>query len=100
MWVYLDDVRDPPASFVLARNYHEAIELLETGEVVGISLDHDLGEELTGYDVLKWIEEKVVVEGFCPPETMVIHSANPVGVQNMTRAIASIERFRLGLAEC
>lgn len=35
----------------------EAIELLKSGEVRKLSLDHDLGDDErgTGYDVLLWI---------------------------------------------
>jgi hypothetical protein len=35
----------------------EAITLLQTGKATLISLDHDLGQEKTGYDVAKWMEE-------------------------------------------
>lgn len=42
-----------------------------------ISLDHDLGddEKGTGYDVVLWIEEAVVTQGFKPREIR-LHSAN------------------------
>jgi hypothetical protein len=75
----------------------EAIELLESGEVEELSLDHDLalvdehGREQTGYDVLAWIEERVVTERFRPPK-LSVHSANPPAHERMLRAIESIER--------
>lgn len=48
-----------------------AITLLETGDVELISLDHDLGhdengDEMTGYQVLLWIEEAVALRGLRP----------------------------------
>jgi hypothetical protein len=98
MWVFLDDIRPCPNGWTPARTYDEAIELLKSGRVVGMSFDHDLGlvtefGEKTGYDVLKWIEEQVIMHDFCPPIEMTIHSANPVGHQNMRRAIESIRRY-------
>ena len=95
MKVFLDDIRQPPdSSWYICRSYKEAIMNLETGMVEIISLDHDLGEEMTGYDVAKWIEEKVWMDDdFCPPEIL-IHSANPVGRSNIEAAIKSIYRQR------
>ncbi len=44
----------------------EAIELLQTGQVTELSLDHDLGDDArgTGYDVVLWVEEQVAMHGF------------------------------------
>ncbi len=71
----------------------EAIELLKTGAVVELSLDHDLGDDDhgTGYDILLWIEEQVVCNGFAPP-SINVHSANPAGRRRMEEAIESIRR--------
>lgn len=92
MNVYLDDIRTPLSpGWTIVRSYEECIRLLETGEVVRLSLDHDLGTEKTGYDVAKWIEEQVITKGFFPP-VIVIHSANPVGYKNIQAAIASIQK--------
>ena len=70
------------------------IDLLKTGKVTVISLDHDLGDDDhgTGYDVLLWLEEQVATKGFVPPKCLV-HSANSPARQKMEAAIASIERF-------
>ena len=62
MKVYLDDLRDTPPGWARAFTAQEAIELLRTGTVDEIDLDHDLGVESevgTGYDVLTWIENQV-----------------------------------------
>jgi len=92
--VYLDDERPTPSGWVAARWPEDAIALLETGQVSEISLDHDLGDDEhgTGYDVLCWIEEAVVTQGFIPPRIF-IHSANASARQKMTLAVERIDRF-------
>ena len=59
MKVWLDDVREAPEGWIHIRTPEEAIDLLRSGAVEEISLDHDLGifteeGEATGYDVLLW----------------------------------------------
>jgi hypothetical protein len=107
MRVYLDDVRqtgartrNPDIFTHRAYTASEAIELLETGMVEHISLDHDLGadgyvaEEVcgNGYQVACWIEQ-AVAEGRINMPTWEIHSMNPVGSANMRRALESAERI-------
>lgn len=95
MKVYLDDTRQAPEGWVRCYWPDEVILLLLTGEVTELSLDHDLGDDSrgTGYDVLLWMEETVVKNGFeggfIPPR-IAIHSANPVGRQRMSIAISMI----------
>ena len=71
----------------------EAIELLKSGEVTEISLDHDLGDDDrgTGYDVVLWVEEQVALHGFVPP-TMKVHSANVSARMNL--AVSYTSSFR------
>lgn len=95
--VFLDDERPTPDGWVRAFTASEAIELLTTGQVTELSLDHDLGPEEagTGYDVCLWVEEKVFSQDFCienpfVPPIMSVHSANPVGRQRMEFAIQMI----------
>jgi len=98
MKVYLDDARDAPEGWVRTYSVAETIELLQTGQVTVLSLDHDLGIESevgSGYDVLDWIERQVVANGFQPPK-MVVHSANPPARQRMEQAIRAIERVASG----
>lgn len=92
MKVFLDDVRDAPEGWTRTYWPDEAIALLETGEVKEISLDHDLGDDTrgTGYDVVLWIEEAVVLRGFTPPKIFV-HSANVPARARMERGILAIE---------
>lgn len=90
MRVYLDDIRQHPNGWERAYTAPEAIELLKTGKVTEMSLDHDLGDDPAvgdGYDVVKWIEEQVHVdENFVLPEIKV-HSANPVAHARMSIAL-------------
>jgi CheY-like chemotaxis protein len=94
MKLFVDDVRVPPDStWEVVRTAQEAIDLLKDGNVDVLSLDHDLGEDLTGYDVIKWIEEQVYTKDFKSPEEIFVHSANPVGAKNIQQAIESIKRY-------
>lgn len=94
MRVYLDDERQTPHGWQRVYWPDEAIALLETGEVLEISLDHDLGDDVrgTGYDVVLWIEEAVALRGFKPPR-MRVHSANSSARAKMEAGIRSIERL-------
>jgi hypothetical protein len=94
MKVYLDDERPVPSGWTLVRWPEEAIELLITGQVTAISLDHDLGDDEhgTGYDVILWIEEAVATTQFTPPH-ITVHSANSSARQKMELGIESIKRL-------
>lgn len=91
--IYLDDERVAPPGWIQARWPDEVIEALARGGVEEVSLDHDLGDDArgTGYDVLLWIEEAVVLRGFQPPR-LHVHSANTAARQRMESAIHAIER--------
>lgn len=91
--VYLDDERVTPERWFRVDWPEQAIEVLETGRVSVISLDHDLGDDArgTGYDVVQWIEEKVFTEDFAAP-TIHVHSANVAGRRRMQLGIESIQR--------
>lgn len=89
--VYLDDERETPEGWTRVYWPEEAIELLKTGNVEEISLDHDLGDDDhgTGYDVVLWIEEQVILNQFLPPRIKV-HSANSSARQKMELGINNI----------
>jgi hypothetical protein len=94
--LWLDDRRDPPdASWRWVTTPEEAIALLARNEVELISFDHDLGidgdREMTGYEVLLYIEEAVATREYEPPQ-MLVHSANPPGHERLLRGIKAIER--------
>lgn len=99
MKVYLDDERKTPDGWVRVYWPDEAVKLLSTGEVVELSLDHDLGDDErgTGYDVVLWIEEAVALRNFNPPRISV-HSANSSARQKMEAGIAAIMRMRAAAA--
>jgi hypothetical protein len=56
--------------------------MIKNNQIDLLSLDHDLGDEKTGYDVAKFI----VCEGIKIPHIN-IHSANPVGKENIRQLI-------------
>jgi hypothetical protein len=98
--VFLDDDlehRKPPSDdWIHVTTVAEAIELIEAGDVVALSLDHDLGEdEPTGYEVLKHLEYRLRADGvdLWPTDLLVIHSANAAGVGNMIRAVEANARL-------
>lgn len=94
MKVYLDDERAAPSGWVQVRWPADAIELLKTGQVTDLSLDHDLGDDTrgTGYDVILWVEEAVATQAFVPPH-IVVHSANTSARTKMELGIESIRRL-------
>jgi hypothetical protein len=93
--VWLDDERPMPEGFDLhVKTASEAIALIRAGMVYHISLDHDLGHDSngTGYDVAKFIEEGAF-QGSIAPMEVSVHSANPVGANNMKRCIDNAKKF-------
>jgi hypothetical protein len=93
MKVFLDDIRNPMEYWdIIAKNYSSIIELLQTGKVTEISLDHDLGTEKTGYDVLLWIEEQTAINNFKAPKIWV-HTGNLSAKEKMILAINKIEKL-------
>jgi hypothetical protein len=97
--IYLDDTREAPEGWVRTYTPEEVIDLLQTGKVKEISLDHDLGlasdeGERTGYDVLTWLEEQLATGAWSLPIPEIhVHSANRVGWRRMEQAISSIQRL-------
>lgn len=86
--IYLDDLREPPdQTWMWVTTVKAAIGFLNQGNVKTISLDHDLGmTKDTGYDVLKWIEEKVFTDDKYEPPIIMIHTQNPVAEKTMSAA--------------
>jgi hypothetical protein len=79
MKMFVDDVREPKSlEWVWVRTYDEAVKLLRGNPVSVLSLDHDLGEGKSGYDIAKWLIEHRVW-----PQHIYCHSMNPVGRQNI-----------------
>jgi hypothetical protein len=99
--IFLDDRRATPLGWTRCYWPDHVIQWLESEPVEVVSLDYDLGDketaeregrpERTGYDVLAWIEEQLVLHGRQPPK-LTIHSDNPAGIDRMRRAIESIQK--------
>lgn len=95
MKIFLDDVRVCPHGYdIQVYTAQEAINLLQMGNVTFISLDHDLGpdEAGTGYDVAAYLEKAAYFKEI-PKLHWAIHSANPVGIANMKRALENADRY-------
>ena len=102
--LYLDDIRYPPApDYILARNMEEAKGLIaKKGFPSHISFDHNLGIDTegkllkSGYDFAKWIVgadqsgEITIPQNF----TFSIHSANPVGAQNISALLTNYLSYK------
>jgi hypothetical protein len=97
--LFIDDLRDPvSSSWAIARTSAEAIALLETRGCPGeISFDHDLGGDDTAMIVVKrMIEMDLDASGrFIPCDfTFSVHSANPVGAENIAALLHSYLQHR------
>ncbi len=95
--LWLDDVRDPryhgqPPETIWVVTHTDAMAHILNGQVAFISFDHDLGSPLTGYDLAKDIE-KLCARGDIECPEWAIHSANPVGRDNIQMAMVSAKRL-------
>lgn len=105
-YLYGSDIDSPGDGWdwYIVRSYAACIELLEKerGKIGILSLDHNLGEynaemgrEVTGYDVLCWLEAKLNEDTQYPlPDEFKAHSANSVGAKRMWQAIKVLEKKR------
>lgn len=114
MKLFVDDTRAAPDDWLLVRSVAEAKTLLAGGDVIAISLDHDMGaceacttagthigdqttdettyyntcpHAETGYDLVMWMIEHDYV-----PALVAVHSMNPVGRKRMIQALEGRER--------
>ena len=98
MRIFLDDIRKPSdvglnnKEWVVIPDAITAWQAIRNGVVEELSLDHDLGEGPTGYDLCKWMAEN----NKWPSKSIYIHSQNPVGRNNMW---AIIKRYYLKTEE-
>lgn len=111
-FLFLDDIRMPAEvygytntdiylldNWIIVRNYDEFIKHIEENGIPNIiSFDHDLGfehyeeqknidynqfTEKTGYDCAKWLINYCLDNNLNIPTTILIHSMNIVGVENI-----------------
>ena len=92
MRLWVDDERPAPEGWTLAHSAVDAMRMLREEKVTEVSLDHDLGGEGTGYDVLLWIEEQVFLRPEYWPPQIKIHTANSSARIKMELAVKAIER--------
>ena len=95
MQLYLDDLRPTPEGFDRVYNYEEFVDYLERkGLPDFISFDHDLGEDLSGYDCAKYLVE-YCLEHQLPLPDYQVHSQNPVGKENIERLLENFRSFEV-----
>jgi len=88
--LFIDDIRDCPEGFVLARSIEDARDIVsQYGFPIFISLDHDLGPDSTIMEFLHWLAGNYYDEG--APQYLV-HSANPVGRANIIAFMTSWDK--------
>lgn len=90
--LFLDDVRNPPnRHYVVARSTADAMSIIKAnGLPQSMSLDHDLGGDDTGMVFIKALQN-LYPHG--PVPSTVVHSANPVGRDNIIGFCESWRRF-------
>lgn len=104
--LWLDDARDPTINdwinfspigknvdIIWVTSFQEFIDYISiNGLPDGICFDHDLGEELTGYDCASWlIEYCLKYKKQIPPYN--IQSANVVGKQRIDSLLKDFDKF-------
>ena len=83
--LFLDDIRDPlklypDQEWVIARTYQEFIDIIiDKGVPDEVSFDNDLGEEMEGYDALKWM-----VNNDIRTRVYRVHTDNSVNSENIS----------------
>jgi hypothetical protein len=105
MKMFLDDIRIPIENYdVIVRSYEEAISYVNNhGIPIFISFDHDLGcDEIgnllkNGYDFAKWLVDMDIenIHKFPDNFTFNIHSANPIGRNNIKSILNNYIYFKI-----
>ena len=91
----LDDpdapARHTPAGYTGAKSSEEARELvIKHGIPQIMNLDHDLGDDDDAMKFLHWLALEFATEG--PVPDFLVHSANPIGSQNISSFMRSWAR--------
>lgn len=88
MIIAVDDKRDliKDGADMVIRTYKEAIRMLPNLDVDELWLDHDLGGNKTGYDILCLIEAGKINR----PRSIKLLTANPAGRAKMNQALESM----------
>lgn len=80
--IWVDDCKPAPHGCAVARTYDDALRMLRRFDYSTLYLDHDLGEERTGYDLLM-----VLIQENRVPATVKCISWNPVGRKRIEDAL-------------
>lgn len=87
--LYLDDERKPKTKkpWFVVRSYQAFCDMILVNGCPGlISFDHDLGEEKTGLDCMKFFINYCMDNDIDPESVDInVHSANPVGAENIKK---------------
>lgn len=86
-------MRNPKSEgWTIVRNYEDFVNFIsDNGVPDEISFDHDLGSDIkSGYDCAKWLCE-YCYGGTLPLPKWNVHSANPVGVDNINQLLKTYE---------
>ena len=97
MKIWLDDIRKPPDStWDWATDEEEFKDCFLMGEFVQeISFDNDLGAcEKEGWELARWVLDRVVDGHITAPDRMYCHSMNPVARQRIEATIRDVEKHR------
>ena len=92
--LFIDDLREPPRDqeWVVCRSTEEAIDQVRLRGMPSVmSLDHDLGDDDTTMVFLRCLVNELW-DGGTPPPDYRVHSANPVGAQNIISFMESWRR--------
>lgn len=105
MRMYLDDIRNPVHEYdVIVISYDEAVDFVKNNGIPSyISFDHDLGCDdfgivlKSGYDFAKWLVEQSLdgVLEFPSDFTFDVHSANPIGRNNINAILNNYLNFKI-----
>ena len=105
MRMFLDDLRVPLNDYdVIVRSFEEAVLFVQNNGIpTFISFDHDLGcDEIgnilkSGYDFAKWLVDMDIenIHKFPDNFTFDIHSANPIGKNNIKSILNNYLSFKV-----
>lgn len=84
MHLLIDDSKEGGYADIVARNARSGKLLLETlsGVITKLYIDHDLGEAISGHDIIKWALERNYL-----PDIVFIVSWNPPGRDAITATL-------------
>ena len=108
--MFIDDIRIPETGYtlvsepwiedhwVVVRSSQEAIDcVIKNGPPVEISFDHDLGGDDTSIQFIKWLIDYTMDHPLMKfPKSFAVHSADPVGSENIRCLMNNFIDFMYG----